>query len=374
MTTKEINIDNAKVLENNYKKLRINENQLGNINHKSIPKNISYISNDNIQINPISKYNEDDYCSFIYNKPISKMFFQEKLDDDILFKNKSLSCPNSLNNKNLLKNDIYYNSENIVDKSNKIIDNCNYPFEEKIRNNILLEGKNTILKNGKNFDKNITKILNIFNSMHKILYKKFKSKNFDNFKNKNNRLDNNIKPKNLNKKKYSKKLIKHLNKYESGLIQIHNRNATEFFIDLNHSKNKIIKLDEIKTILEKRNNCNDLNEINNTLPKNVNYKVYDAYIMNSNIDNNMTEREKEIVFKENKILNKSMKKIDTNINKSIIDDNLNINKLKIQNYSINYNIQNPIISERKKPKIFIKLKYFVQFSIGKIVDIKYLLG
>ena len=65
--------------------------------------------------------------------------------------------------------------------------------------------------------------------------------------------------------------------------------------------------------------------------------MYDAYIMTSNFENNLTEKEKEIILKENNIQNKTIKKLNINLSQKLIDENSNINKSLIKNHSINYN-------------------------------------
>ena len=334
MSFKENDKQNSKKPLNAFRKISSKKKSKIKKQDKNIGKNIISISKYDIQMNPISNYNEDDYCSFIYDKPISKAFLSEETDNDILIKNKTFSFFK-------LKNDICFNKENILNNSKYY--NFHYSFEEKIKDNIILDGRKNILKNEKNFGKKFIGNVNIFESMHKIIFKKFRGKIFDSYIDKkgNKGFHSNIKKINISKSKFSKKMKKNLNNYKNGLIRMHNRNATEIFIDLNHSKNKIIKIERLE------NNNRSTTNLNSTTPNNGNYKIYDTYIMNSNLNDNMNENEKE-----NHFLNKSMKKNNTNLNQSIKD---NINKLRIKSFYINYKSPNNNISGKKIPTKFIKL-------------------
>ena len=72
------------------------------------------------------------------------------------------------------------------------------------------------------------------------------------------------------------------------------------------------------------------------MTKKANFKKYDAYIMSSDFESNLSEREKEDLFKGNNIFGGSVRKLDISIDNNIFDENMNINKTKIKNHSINY--------------------------------------
>ena len=278
-------------------------------------KEIYSIKEYEIQNNSISYYEEDDYNSIIYDKPISKdkNYFYDKNDYPNYFFN-TISSTNSFNS---IKERYGKKLKNIFKNKSMIINlksHLNFSFEEN-QNNINVENNN--YKN----TQNLIRTINIFNLIHKKQLKKI-----ENYTLKSNEY-------NLIKSKYSKKIknidFKNTKNNRNDIITIHNRNISEYCVNSDFNKNKIIKLD-INTNNEKNN------ELNNTFPKKVNFKMYDAYIMTSNFENILNEKEKEIILKENNIQNKTIKKLNININQNLINENSNINKSLIKNHSINY--------------------------------------
>ena len=351
---KDINI-NISSEENSKSRNRL-QNEKANIN--------SIINNEPGNISIFEE--EDGYNSFVYNKSLSKdlIFFNEQ-NNIINYSSKSLDLISHKlikNNKNLREDINTFN--NLV----KMKSNLNFSFESKIEDNILLKTTfNTI--NNKENNYNFIKNINIFKSLHK---KILKNENIIN--NKQTNINNNNYNKNNIKSKFLKKSKKKNNfkKIEKNIIHTHNRNSSEIYIDLHNSKNKVIKFENI---LEKRNNNNDLNK---TIPNKINFKMYDAYIMSSDFDNYLTDKEKEDFFKDNNIVNKSMRKINISINEdkniineNIVNENIKINKPKLKNNSINYictdnmnsnntkikNIINNYKNKGKRKKIILNSNY-----------------
>ena len=323
-------------LDNNLKsKKNIIVNKNKNKNNK-----INYISNYEIQNNSI--YEEADYNYKIYNKSISKdkIFFydENKYNTISVFnynKKRTFHKITNNNEKFIFNNSLEYKS------------NLNFSFEEKIKKNLLLDESRISLNHDDNYKK-LLKIVNIFNSINKKNYNKINKK----INNTTTRIGNNLK--NIKKSKFSKQKNKKeknniFHKFKNNVISLHNRNNTEYFININRPKNKILKIDKIDNISNVQNDI--INDINNTIPKQVNFKMYDGYIMSSIFDNKLTEKDKEIIIKNNNAPNKSMKKINIKISHSIIDENLNINNSKIKNKSINYNYAKINNQNHKKLRI-----------------------
>ena len=323
-------------LDNNLKsKKNIIVNKNKNKNNK-----INYISNYEIQNNSI--YEEADYNYKIYNKSISKdkIFF----DDENKYNTISVFNYNKKRTFHKITNN---NEKFIFNNSLEYKSNLNFSFEEKIKKNLLLDESRMSLNHDDNY-KNLLKIVNIFNSINKKNYNKINKK----INNTTTRIGNNLK--NIKKSKFSKQKIKKeknniFHKFKNNVISLHNRNNTEYFININRPKNKILKIDKIDNISNVQNDI--INDINNTIPKQVNFKMYDGYIMSSIFDNKLTEKDKEIIIKNNNAPNKSMKKINIKISHSIIDENLNINNSKIKNKSINYNYAKINNQNHKKLRI-----------------------
>ena len=323
-------------LDNNLKsKKNIIVNKNKNKNNK-----INYISNYEIQNNSI--YEEADYNYKIYNKSISKdkIFF----DDENKYNTISVFNYNKKRTFHKITNN---NEKFIFNNSLEYKSNLNFSFEEKIKKNLLLDESRISLNHDDNYKK-LLKIVNIFNSINKKNYNKINKK----INNTTTRIGNNLK--NIKKSKFSKQKIKKeknniFHKFKNNVISLHNRNNTEYFININRPKNKILKIDKIDNISNVQNDI--INDINNTIPKQVNFKIYDGYIMSSIFDNKLTEKDKEIIIKNNNAPNKSMKKINIKISHSIIDENLNINNSKIKNKSINYNYAKINNQNHKKLRI-----------------------
>ena len=300
-------------------------------------RNIGVILNNNINskaditLKNNSECEEDNYHISVYDKPISEdlITFNEQYDK---LSNKSLDFIKhklTKNSINIIENGIYDRLNDHIEKKA----NLNFSFEYKTKNNAQLNIYHNIALNDNenyfNFLKNIT----IFNSLHKKIFKR------PNIINNKFTIENNntiLKKCKFSKKNRKKELKK---KTEKNKIYIHNQNTSEIYIDLCDSNNKYITLENI---LESTDN-NNKKSSNNTMTKKTNFKKYDAYIMSSDFESNLSEKEKKALFKDNNILNKSIRKLDINIDNNIFDENMNINKTKIKNHSINYSntINNP---------------------------------
>ena len=322
-------------LDNNLKsKKNILVNKNKNKNNKT-----NCISNYEIQNNSI--YEEADYNYKIYNKSISKdkIFF----DDENQYNTISIF---DYNRKRMFHTIINNNEEFIFNNSFEYKNNLNFSFEEKIKKNLLLDESGMSLNHDDNY-KNLLKIVNIFNSINKKNYNKINKKI-----NNTSSIENNLK--NIKNSKFSKKKIKKeknniFHKFKNNAISLHNRNNTEYFININRPKNKILKIDKINNISNVQNDI--INDINNTIQKQVNFKMYDGYITSSILDNKITEKDKGMIIKNSNGPNNSMKTINIKISHSIIDENLNINNSKIKNKSINYNYAKKNNQNHKKLRI-----------------------
>ena len=122
------------------------------------------------------------------------------------------------------------------------------------------------------------------------------------------------------KSKYSKRnKKKETKKFKKDMIPIHNRATTQFLINLNYPQNKNAKSNNNQN----SNNISKSNkDLSNPLPKLMNFKIYDAFIMSSNYKNNLTERDKEIIIRNSLKNNKSIRKIDVSISHKVISKNL----------------------------------------------------
>ena len=297
-------------------------------------KNIGLIQKNNInsiadnKLTNNSEYEEDNYHIWVYDKPISEDLITFNEQDDKL-SSKSLD---SIKHK-LTKNSINFIENATYDRLNEHIEkkaNLNFSFEYKTKNNAQLNIYHNIAINDDENYFNYLKNITIFNSLHKKIFKKPNIIN-----NKFTIENNNVSSKNckFSKKNRKKELKK---KTEKKKIYIHNQNTSEIYIDLKDSNNKYITLENI---LENTDNNSKIS-YNKTMTKKANFKKYDAYIMSSDFESNLSEREKEDLFKGNNIFGGSVRKLDISIDNNIFDENTNINKTKIKNHSINYSNTN----------------------------------
>ena len=293
----------------------------------------AYTLNDNI-IQKMSIYEEDDsYDSFVYDTSISKdnLFLYKKNKKSIFFNTiSSYNCFNSIKDRFNKNKQNFFLEDNISVDLNKEKLNLNFSSQEKKGEDyILLNEDNNKNENYLNLIKNI----NIFSSLHKKFRKKYKNKDINLNKNVNNNKRFNIKKSKFsrkNKKKYS-------NTKENDNYHIYDRKNTEMVIDLSNSMNKLIKIDYISNISSNIDK-NIINKISNK----GNFKLYDAYIISSDLEKNLTEKDKDVIFKDKK----QMRKINISFDQNIKEEKLNINRPKIskhliQNSSSNfYNINN----------------------------------
>lgn len=328
--------------QNQIIKQRKTNNKLSNLKNivkkkkkKNINNKIDSLSNYEIQNNSI--YEEDDYSSRIYNKSISKdkIFFTEenKYDDNVNYIYNTISTFNYFKKRTYTNIYEYFNNNN---NSIEINNNLSFSFGDKTNKNLLLDESPTSLNYDKNYN-NLIKQISILNCITKKKYKKLKAK-INNSNERNDKNLNNI----IKKGKFSKKKKYNVNKNKNVLIPIHSRNNSEYIINMNRYNNKLMKIDKSDNISNEGKQINfDFN--NKTISKNINFKMCDAYILSSNFEKDLTEKDKEMILRESIILNKSMKKININIrkskSKSTLDNDLNNNnnsKIKIKNKSINY--------------------------------------
>ena len=291
------------------------------------------INNSNIFKNSNFKTNsEDDYDYNVYNEQIC--------NDKIFFGNNFYEKKHSLIKTT---SGIFNNKKNFLFKSNSIPDY----FEKNIKNNIMLnlsfETKNqniifdyekTLTKNNSESYKNLKKIINLFSFITKKRHNKIK-KTKDETKISNLYTDN-LK---INYIKFSSKFSRK-NKNKTIITEnihnnypLHKRNTTELYIDLEKSipKNKIIKFDKhnnISKVIPKKNK-------NNTNPSKINFKIYDDNLMNAGNNKEVLEKENKLNIKGSN-LNRSMRRININLNDRGIDKNIYLNNSKIKNRSINY--------------------------------------
>ena len=284
-----------------------------------------------------NKSSEDDYDSFVYNDFISKdkLFFGNR--QSMKKKSDSRTTYNIFNyNKKLLNQADYF------DKNIKINSKLNLSFENKNKISFLENDNELIIKDKFENNKNIMKIINLFAFVNKKLHNTFnQSKNvFPNTNNLNLNHDNKITILTKKPSKFSRKNKK--NDFPT-LKNNPRLNITELFIDLEKGiqKNKIKKIEKLNNSLKITNKGN----ISNL--KKINYKMNDTYNINSCYED-ILEPKRKLSMKESR-MNKSMRKININLNESSIDKILNLNKRKNNNYSINYS--NP---KRIKSKYIMK--------------------
>lgn len=294
---------------------------------------------------------EDDYDSLLYDKPISK--------DNLFLQINSYSCNytkylsksfdslinRSIKNKKNFQEENYFN--NFIKQST-----LNFSFEGSIKwDQVFLDDHpQSILEEEKNKSPdyfNLIKNINIFNLLHKKQLKNLNKSNYDKM-NKNIDSDFSLKTIYLIKSKFSRKNKKIKDNNKGKKVYLHNRNNSEIYFDLNQSKSKFLNIEAFSN-----DNNQTINNLNNTMPKRLKFKMYDAYIMSPSFENNLTEKEKEVIFKDNNIFNSSLQKFNITLNPSLInekDESVNINnqKKKIKNHSINFN---EIINNSNNKKI-----------------------
>ena len=296
----------------------------------------NYMKGDNLKNN-----SEDDYDSSVYNELISK--------ENIIFGNTNKEKKNSLIKSN---SELFNNNKHLIDKKNYILNNfdknikikskLNLSFENNNQNFVIDNEKSLIEEKSENY-KNLNKLINLFSFINKrrpnMIQKTLEEEN----NNIQNSLLNNDKIYIYhNSSKFSKISKKNVTITEgiNNSLPFGNRNITELYIDLEKGiqKNKITKINNIS----KKENEKNINKIN---PKKINFKLYDGYNISSDF-NDTFEKERKMILKANNI-NRSMRKININLNDSSIEKNIYLNKSKIKNHSINYSNPKKLRSEKR---------------------------
>ena len=297
--------------------------------------NQEYLKSKNIKNN-----SEDDYDCHVYNEQIckDKIFFGNKYSEKKHSIIKSTSEIFKFNKNPFCTTNFI---SNYFEKKIKVNPMLNLSFENK-NQNIILDYEKTLTKDKSESYKNLKKIINIFSFVNKKRQNKIqKTESENNFQISNNSKNNLTKIKSKFSRKNRNKNIsitENINKNYS----LHNRYVTELYIDLKKGiqKNKIIKLvkyNNISDLIKKANR-------NNSNPRKINFKINDDYAMRSEF-NNLFENEKRNIYKGS-YLNKSMRKINLNLNDSGFEKNIRFNKSKIKNHSINYS--NPKQNKNEK--------------------------
>ena len=284
------------------------------------------------------KVAEDDYDSVVYNDLISKdkLFFG--------YKNNGKKKSGSKSTYNMFNYNIkLLNQEDYFEKNIKINSKLNMSFENKNKISFLENENELIMRDNSENNKNLMKIINLFAFVNKKLHTKFnQSKNVINKSTASNLFEDNLITI-LTKRpsKFSRKNKK--NDFPTLNIN-HKLNITELFIDLEKGipKNKSKRLEKLNNSIKITNKGN----MKNSNLKRINFKMNDTYNNYYYDDILLPKRKKSL--KESR-MNKSMKKININLNESSIDKILNLNKWKNKNYSINYS--NP---KRIKSKYIMK--------------------
>ena len=284
------------------------------------------------------KVAEDDYDSVVYNDLISKdkLFFG--------YKNNGKKKSGSKSTYNMFNYNIkLLNQEDYFEKNIKINSKLNMSFENKNKISFLENENELIIKDNSENNKNLMKIINLFAFVNKKLHTKFnQSKNVINKSTASNLFEDNLITI-LTKRpsKFSRKNKK--NDFPTLNIN-HKLNITELFIDLEKGipKNKSKRLEKLNNSIKITNKGN----MKNSNLKRINFKMNDTY--NNYYFDDILFPKRKTSLKESR-MNKSMKKININLNESSIDKILNLNKWKNKNYSINYS--NP---KRIKSKYIMK--------------------
>lgn len=296
-----------------------------------------------------NKNTEDDYSSIVYNESICK----DKLSFGNINYGKKYSLVKSNSDFfNLIKrsNDNKNFCLNYFDRNMNVNSDLHLSFENK-NQNLVLDEKSLIQDNSENI-KNLNKLIKLFSFLNKKWQNKLQNKIYGNNIYQNNYLNNKKSYCNKISSKFSRKQNKKIVIKENNNNSFHfnKRNNTELYIDLERElpKNNIIKLDRLNNISNKFKKEN-INQNKNYMKK-INFKIFDAYIMNSDY-NDTFEKEGNIILKGNN-LSRSMKKIDIKLNdKSIINNNY-LKISKIRKHSINFSNPKKIKSEKKnKPVI-----------------------
>ena len=296
----------------------------------------NYMKGDNLKNN-----SEDDYDSSIYNELISK--------ENIIFGNTNKEKKNSLIKSN---SELFNNNKHLIDKKNYILNNfdknikikskLNLSFENNNQNFVIDNEKSLIEEKSENY-KNLNKLIKLFSFINKRRPNMIQNTLEEENNNIQNSLLNNDKIYIYhNSSKFSKKSKKNVTITEgiNNSLPFGNRNITELYIDLEKGiqKNKITKINNIS----KKENEKNINKIN---PKKINFKMYDGYNISSDF-NDTFEKERKIILKANN-LNRSMRKININLNDSSIEKYIYLNKSKIKNHSINYSNPKKLRSEKR---------------------------
>ena len=297
----------------------------------------NYMKGDNLKNN-----SEDDYDSSVYNELISK--------ENIIFGNTNQEKKNSLIKSN---SELFNNNKHLIDKKNYILNNfdknikikskLNLSFENNNQNSVIDNEKSLLIEEKSENYKNLNKLINLFSFINKrrpnMIQKTLEEEN----NNIQNSLLNNDKIYIYhNSSKFSKISKKNVTITEgiNNSLPFGNRNITELYIDLEKGiqKNKITKINNIS----KKENEKNINKIN---PKKINFKLYDGYNISSDF-NDTFEKERKMILKANNI-NRSMRKININLNDSSIEKYIYLNKSKIKNHSINYSNPKKLRSEKR---------------------------
>ena len=298
--------------------------------------NQNYLKNKRIKNN-----SEDDYDSSVYNEQIckDKIFFGNKYFEKKHSIIKSSSEIFNFNKKLFSKSRLI---SDYFEKNIKVNSMLNLSYENK-NQNFILDYEKTLTKDKSENYKNLKKIINLFSFVNKKrqnkIQKNQEENNFLNLYPNNTNLTKNTGK--FSRKKGNKNI--YITENITKIYPQHNRYITELYIDLKKGvqKNKIIKLN-------KYNNISDLIkkvDRNNSNPRKINFKMTDDYVMRSEY-NNLFENERKNISKGS-YLNKSMRKINLNLNDSGFNKNVRLNRTKIKNHSINYSNPKKFKNEKK---------------------------
>ena len=308
-----------------------------------------YKINNIINQNHLKKANiknnlEDDYDSCVYNEQIckDKIFFGNKYFEKKHSIIKSSSEIFNFNKKLFAKSRLV---SDFFEKNIKVNSMLNLSYDNKNQNIILDYEKTLIAKDKSENYKNLKKIINLFSFVNKKRQNKIqKNQNENNFQNSFTNITKNNLTKNTSKfsrKKENRNIS--ITENITKIHPLHNRYITELYIDLKKGiqKNKIIKLNKYNNIsdLIKKVDRNDGN------PRKINFKKNDDYVVSSEYSNIFENERKNIT--KGSYLNKSMRKINLNLNDSGFDKNNRFNRSKIKNHSINYSNPKKIKNEKR---------------------------
>ena len=307
-----------------------------------------YKMNNIINQNHLKKANiknnlEDDYDSCVYNEQIckDKIFFGNKYFEKKHSIIKSSSEIFNFNKKLFAKSRLV---SDFFEKNIKVNSMLNLSYDNK-NQSIILDYEKSLTKDKSENYKNLKKIINLFSFVNKKRQNKIqKNQNENNFQNSFTNITKNNLTKNTSKfsrKKENKNIS--ITENITKIHPLHNRYITELYIDLKKGiqKNKIIKLNKYNNIsdLIKKVDRNDGN------PRKINFKKNDDYVVSSEYSNIFENERKNIT--KGSYLNKSMRKINLNLNDSGFDKNNRFNRSKIKNHSINYSNPKKIKNEKR---------------------------